>query len=204
MGLANQEIQELDQRSEEKKKSPIIKNPKERKRVKIAIYSAILLVIAGFILTPTVILHYIPLHTDNFVVFHQYVGSVSRVGFLFAVAIYPIFLLLKNKKISKLEYKKIYVKKLLGFLAKITRQWHVPVAILAMGFVIIHAYLAILNGFKWDGGYISGILALVVLGILAVSGIFRYRKLDKKWHLILGLLFVTLFIVHTLFSPTVG
>lgn len=203
MDTASQRVRQIDESEHNKKgkKTAVISNPAERKRVKAAIYIAILLVIVSAVLVPKIILQYMPLHTDDFISFHQYVGSVSRIGFFFAVAIYPIFLLLKYKKINKWRYN---AKKILGFLAKIVRQWHVPVAVLSMGVVLVHAYLAILNGFRFDGGYISGTLALVVLGVLAISGVFRYKKMDKKWHLILGLLFVTLFIIHTMFSPTVG
>ncbi len=99
-----------------------------------------------------------------------------------------------------IDLGKIQVKKIFSFLAKIARQWHVPIAILATGIIIIHVSLALINGLKPTGAYISGITTFFILTILIFFGILRYQRKDKNWHLYLGILFVASFIIHTLFN----
>jgi len=179
----------------------LIPNKKERKRVLITLIGSLLLLIISYSLIP-VILQYYSLHTDAFISFHQYIGSVARIGFFFSVAIYPVYLLLKYRDFMDISFKGFHMKSVFRFLAKVVRQWHVPVALISIGIILIHAYLAIINGIKLNGGYISGFIALGLLAILSISGICRYKKTGKIWHLTLGLLFVTAFIIHTLFSPS--
>jgi hypothetical protein len=180
----------------------LIPNNQERKRVIITLIGSLILLTISYSLIP-VILKYYSLHTDAFISFHQYIGSLARIGFFFSVAIYPVYLLLKYRDFMDINFKGFHMKSVFRFLAKLARQWHVPVALLSIGTILIHAYLAIINGIKLNGGYISGFIALGLLAILSFSGIYRYKKIGKIWHLTLGLLFVTAFIIHTLFSPTV-
>lgn len=100
----------------------------------------------------------------------------------------------------KLNLGGLPVKKIFTFLAKIARQWHVPVGILATGIILIHVTLALINGLKPTGAYISGITTFLILTILIFFGILRYQRKDKNWHLYLGILFVASFIIHTLFN----
>jgi hypothetical protein len=172
-------------------RSVLISNTTERKRVTLALFIAFAFIIGSFIVIQGWMLKQIPLHTRSYISFYENFGAIARIGFFFSVAIYPVYLLLK--------YKRLPLKSFFIFLAKIARQWHVPVGVISIGVVIVHASLALLDGFHWDAAYISGVLSLCVLGILAFTGLMRYKKLDKKWHLILGILFVTLFMIHTMF-----
>lgn len=177
-----------------------IRNPQERKLVRWAIGTSlvILVIVIAFIsgeilyvamsgTSPTIIRH----------LTHYYAsfGSLARLGFFFAVSLYPIFFVLKRVSLFP-----SWLKQGVQFIAKLVRKWHVPVSLLAMAMVGIHAYMALVRGFELKGSYISGIAALILLGVLAYYGLLRYRKMDRNWHLILGLLFVALFIVHTMFS----
>ncbi|NQX71603.1 hypothetical protein HQN90_36555 [Paenibacillus alba] len=63
--------------------------------------------------------------------------------------------------------------------------------------ITLHAVAVFMYGFKWDFNNITGLLALIVLLPVPISGLFRYRRLDKKWHLRCGLVFAILFLIHS-------
>ncbi len=50
---------------------------------------------------------------------------------------------------------------------KIATQWHVTVTVIAIGFVTVHAYFAILNGFRLDGGYNAIAKQMGITNVLA-------------------------------------
>lgn len=168
-----------------------IKNKKEAKWVGISIVLAAVLIAAGFIYIPSVLIHQIPPETRHFRILGKNFGSLARLGFFFAIVLYPVFLLLKSKNVPAVA------KKLFRFSAKYIRQWHVPIAMVASGLVTIHVYFALLAGIKWNGQYLSGMIAYLILGTLIYYGFQRYLKRDQNRHLILGFLFVLLFTLHT-------
>jgi hypothetical protein len=170
-----------------------VKNPAERKKVVIAVGIAGLLVLAGFVYIPDVLIHTVLLYSRVYSRVYLNVASLARIGFFFAVSIFPILWLAKSSLIPS------NLKKGTGMLARLVRTWHVPIAILSIGVVTIHAYMAILNGYRWSAAYLSGTLAYLLLWVLAFFGFLRYQQRDRKWHLILAILFVALFLLHTTF-----
>ncbi|MDN4592799.1 hypothetical protein [Polycladomyces subterraneus] len=145
-------------------------------------------------LIPAFVLPSHPLHTLSFDGLQRNFGSVARIGFFFTVSIYPVFLLIRYRLIPS------GLRPWWQRLSIMVRQWHVPIALLAAGVVTIHAYLALLNGFRINGVYLTGVLVYVWFIVLGLFGFLRYRGRDKQWHLILGLLFVVLFMVHAMVS----
>ncbi|MFJ7727655.1 hypothetical protein ACIQXV_16005 [Neobacillus sp. NPDC097160] len=127
-------------------------------------------------------------------------GSISRIGFFAALAIFPIYQLLKSKKIKEFKLRDFQVKKALQFLAKLVRKWHVPVALLSSGIVLLHGILSIIRGFKVDFTYLSGIASTIVLLFLMIMGLKRYKRTDHNWHLKLAIGFFILFMIHATFS----
>lgn len=69
-------------------------------------------------------------------------------------------------------------------------------AIIALALIVLHAIGAVLYGLELNFENVSGLLALLVLLPVPISGLFRYRRLDKKWHLRTGLAFAILFLLH--------
>lgn len=178
----------------------VIPNPKDRKSFLLFINITALLSLIGVFI---IILNQKQLMTQDFrhykEIFKQF-GSVSRIGYFFVLSIYPIYLLLKSKKIKTLQWRNFQVKSLLQFLAKIVRKWHVPVALLSTGIIFLHGLLAIVRGFKWDFTYLSGIVATIVLLFLMFMGLKRFKRTDNNWHFKLGIGFFILFMIHATFS----
>ncbi|UJF32532.1 hypothetical protein [Paenibacillus hexagrammi] len=139
------------------------------------------------------------LHSRQFEHTFKDFGSNARI-LLFIVLAYYVFLLVI--KLRAWDGKN-QVKKMLAALLRIARKWHTPAAIIAIAFIILHTVAVFMYGFKFDFNNISGLLALLVLLPVPVSGLFRYRKLDRKWHLRSGIAFAVLFLIHAFFIKTV-
>lgn len=165
-----------------------IVNPKERKRVKIVFVFGVLLLVAALLYAFLYKVDTAPLGSKAFQRFFKDYGSKAQFGLYFCVAIYPVLWIFKQKWM-------VWKPRLL-WIAKLLRQWHTPAGIVGIALVLVHAVLAIASGIKWDFTYISGLIALAVLVTIPITGLLRYRKLDKKWHLILGILFTILFFIH--------
>jgi len=173
-----------------------IANPKERRRTNL-----FLLIMVGLILVEGLFVYFNrqQLMTEDFRhykgTFKQF-GSIAQIGFYAAVAIYPVFLLLKNKQIKGIKLGAIELKTILQFAGKLVRTWHVPIALLSTGIVFLHVYMALLRGFKLDFTYISGIITVLVLLPLMYMGLMRFKRNDRKWHFKLAISFLILFFIH--------
>jgi hypothetical protein len=132
------------------------------------------------------------LHNRRFEhVFKDY-GSNARIALFVVLANYVLAFIIKQRIWEKLAL----LKKGLVMLLRISKKYHTSIAILAIALITLHAVAVFMYGFKWDFNNISGLLALIVLLPVPISGVFRYRRLDKKWHLRCGLAFAVLFLIH--------
>lgn len=194
----------INQTSQATKKSGFlahfIPNPKERKTIILFSVVSVILILVGIII---IFLNRQQLFTLNFRqykgIFKQF-GSIARIGYFTVLAIYPIYFLLKSKKIKTLHWGNFQVKSLLQFLAKIARKWHVPVALLSTGIVAIHGLLAVIRGFKFNFTYLSGIASTIVLLFLMLMGLKRFKRADRQWHFKLAISFLILFMLHATFT----
>lgn len=177
-----------------------IKNSKERKRVMITFSIVATLFVIGFLFISCFykqwLIKDIRAYKENF----REMGSIARIGFFAALSIYPVFLLLKWKPLKRIALGTFELKTLLQFIGKLVRQWHVPIAILSTGIVLLHSYMAILKGFEWNFTYLSGIISIFVLFLLMFMGLKRYKKQDKKWHFRIAIVFLILFMLHATFA----
>lgn len=167
----------------------IITNSKERKRV---FYSFIILALAIAAILFLIFSGSAQSSLGNFRTLRKFrglTGQLAAYGFTFSIAMYVI------RKVIKHITKKDLKKRLLS-LARIVREWHVPVSIIAFSIVILHVYIVLSRGFFFDLRYVSGLTALVILAIQMLSGIFRYKRKAVRLHLYLGILFILLMIVH--------
>lgn len=177
-----------------------ISNPKERKRVMITLGVVAVLFLIGFLFISYFSEQWLTENIGAYKGTFKEMGSIARIGFFVTLSIYPIFLLLRWKPVKKIVLGKFELKTLLQFIGKLVRQWHVPLAILSTGIVLLHGYMAILKGIKWNFTYFSGILTIFVLFFLMFMGLKRYKKKDKKWHFRIALVFLILFMLHATFS----
>ncbi|MBA2936878.1 hypothetical protein HZF08_01005 [Paenibacillus sp. CGMCC 1.16610] len=119
-------------------------------------------------------------------------GSNARIALFIVVSNYVLAFIIKQGILGKFAH----LKKGLVVLLRIVKKYHVTIAILAIALIILHTVAVFMFGFKWDFNNISGLLALIVLLPVPISGLLRYKRLDKKWHLRCGLAFAVLFLIH--------
>jgi hypothetical protein len=167
-----------------------IQNKKERKWVYAALGFAAAIVFIGLWRIAHISLY--ALHTLQFKSSFKNIGSLARIA-LFIVLAYYVCLFILQKRLAE---RWGFLKKWVISMSRVARSLHTPVAIIAMGLIILHVVGAFLYGFRFDFNNLSGLLALFALLPVPVSGLFRYRRLDRKWHLRLGLAFAVLFLIH--------
>lgn len=131
-------------------------------------------------------------HTRVFKSQFKNYGSLTRIGLFFVLANYVLLFALQMQLLNRWST----IKKGFVILLRFARRWHAPIAILSIGLILLHVIGAFLYGFTIDFSNISGLLALLVLLPVPVSGLLRYRRMDRKWHLRLGLGFAVLFFIH--------
>lgn len=119
-------------------------------------------------------------------------GSIARILLFAVLAYYALIFVMKKRLVERWSY----VKKTVAMLMKLTRKFHAPLAILSIGIIALHIVGAFLYGFKMDYTNISGLIAAFLLVGVVIAGVLRFRKLDRKWHLKLGLMFAVLFLLH--------
>jgi hypothetical protein len=164
---------------------------RERVGVSIAfIIAAVLLFwqFKGLLQLPTA-----TLHSRNFEHTFKNFGSYARIALFFVLAYYVLLFMTRLRLWDGLGH----VKKGLAGLLRFARRLHTPLAIIAIAWIVLHAVAVFMYGFKLDFKNISGLLALLVLLPVPVSGLLRYQRLDRKWHLRSGLAFAVLFFIHS-------
>ncbi|MEW9701322.1 hypothetical protein [Paenibacillus sp. SI8] len=163
---------------------------KERIGVMIAVLVSVLFVVWEI----WSILHLPPatLHNRSFEHTYKNFGSNARLALFFVLANYVLAFAVKQRIWDRMGSLKVWLVALLRFV----RRWHTAIAILAIALICLHTFAVFMYGFKFDFNNISGLLALFVLLPVPVSGLFRYRRLDRKWHLRSGLAFAVLFLIH--------
>lgn len=164
---------------------------KERIWFIVAILISVLIMIIGIMVLQQ--LSVSAPHSDEFEDTFKSLGSNARILLFFVLAYY---VLLRIMKLSILKGQ-ANVKKWLSILLRFARRWHTPVAIVAIAFIILHAAAVFMYGFEFDFENISGLLSLLVLLPVPVSGLFRYQRMDRKWHLRSGIAFGVLFLIHS-------
>lgn len=169
----------------------LVTNEKERKRVFYSlIVFGIMIVFIGFL----ILQNYFQLDILNFKSIRKsgrLIGQVSAYGFALAISMYVV------RRIAKLTLLKNFKKKIL-MVAKVLREGHVPISIVASSIILLHAYIMLSRGIFVSLRYISGILALLILAVQIISGIFRYKRIGVKFHMIVGILFIISMIIHIL------
>jgi len=135
----------------------------------------------------------ITLHSRQFEHTFKDFGSIARIALFFVLAYYVLLRVMRLRMLKG----QVEVKKWLAILLRFARKWHTPAAIIAIAFIIVHTVAVFMHGFKFDFNNISGLLSLLVLLPVPISGLFRYQRMDRKWHLRSGVSFAILFIIHS-------
>ncbi|EKQ54356.1 MULTISPECIES: hypothetical protein [unclassified Clostridium] len=175
----------------------IIKNPKEKRIIRLSIVLATIFVIFSFLFATPPIAKHIPISVSIYSLLNRVLNFGSKwsaiIGIAFAMGWYVVTKLLKKNKEENIPSSKLLIS-----FARIARLYHVPIAILALGFAFVHAYIDILNGVKLNIGYITGFIALLTFILVSISGIRRYMA-KHKLHLVSSIILIALLIIHIIY-----
>lgn len=164
--------------------------PKERKWVLASLVAALLIMLMGLWgmlqISPSAY------HTRIFKASFMNYGALARIALFAVLANYVLTLIIQKRLVDPWNT----IKRGFILLLRFARKWHTPIAIIAIGLIVLHVVGAFLYGFEFDFHNISGLLALIALLPVPIAGLFRYRRMDRKWHLRLGIGFAVLFIIH--------
>lgn len=162
----------------------------------------------------------INLNTKRLEDFAKSLATIAEVGFFLAIALFLLRFIIKNlnqKGINILDklLNKVHIdipkevqseflestilskiRKILLNISKIFQRFHVIIALLALSIILLHAYIFLHLGFKWTIGYILGILALIDLTLMLITGIFRIFNKSIHAHKVLGVIFIILMCSH--------
>jgi hypothetical protein len=139
--------------------SKFIPNPKERKNVIFYLALSSCLTAAGILLIFAYREVLMGMHEESYKEFLKQFGSAARITYFVVLSIFPIFLLMKWKGLKGVKWKDIEIKRLVQFVGKLLRKWHVPLALLATAGIVLHGILAIIRDFHWNFTNITGILS---------------------------------------------
>ncbi|MFD0768442.1 hypothetical protein ACFQZ1_05855 [Bacillus sp. CGMCC 1.60114] len=185
-----------------------IKNPKERKLIYIAIIAAFVILACGFwtiehrnSLTinmptdiPADINHQHMHHMKSPLEFYaKNKASLGRIGIFATFAIFPLYFLLRLKKIKLGKEIKAFISKIL----KWVKLFHVSFAVIAFALITMHVIIMVFYEWKTNAISISGVISYILFLALGALGFLRYKRKDKNWHYYLSFAFVCSMLIHT-------
>lgn len=148
------------------------------------------------------------------------IATAAEIGFFLAIGLFVLRLIIKNlnqkgvsifnkllnkfhlsiPKEAQSEFLESTIlgkiRKILLNISKIFQRFHVLIALIAASLIIIHAYIFLHLGFKWTIGYILGVLTLIDLGLMLITGILRIFNKSIHAHKALGVIFIILMCLH--------
>jgi len=159
-----------------------IKNKYERKLIYIALsISIIFFIIAGWKVSHrTELLTNIGPHIQNGIQhgFHKMnplkmyakdKGSLGRIGVFAAFILFPLYFLIRFKKLNDKKQFKKYLGKLLRWCKLI----HVPISLITFALITVHSVIMTFFEWKSDAVYISGVITLFAPCSIRNIGFFK-------------------------------
>ncbi|AIY84340.1 MAG: hypothetical protein KIB43_13965 [Clostridium baratii] len=152
--------------------------------------------------------------------FAKSLATIAEIGFFLAIGLFILRFIIKNlnqkgvnildKVLNKVHIdipKEVQseflestilakVRKILLNISKIFQRFHIIIALLALSIILLHAYIFLHLGFKWTIGYILGVLAVLDLALILITGIFRIFNKSIHAHKALGVIFIILMCLH--------
>ncbi|MGL4819107.1 MAG: hypothetical protein ACRC5C_03865 [Bacilli bacterium] len=157
----------------------------------IVLCFALFAIVSLFTWIPTVL----PFSSDAFEDVAQELGSLARFAFFFAFGFYIL-------KISLPRLPQSKIKSVGQTLFKYVRLYHVPAALVGFLLASFHGLFMFLYKWTWSLSTVSGLIAQLLLLVLAGFGLLRYERKDHRLHLILAIAFVVLFMLHGSVFPS--
>ncbi|WP_088011814.1 hypothetical protein [Gottfriedia acidiceleris] len=183
-----------------------IKNKSERKLIYIAVLISIIIFIIAWwkVMHRTELLTNIGPHIQNGIQhgFHKMnplkyyakdKGSLGRLGVFAAFILFPLYFLIRLKKLNDKKQFKKYLSKLLKWCKLI----HVPISLITFALITVHSVIMTFFEWKTDAVYISGVITYLLLLPLGIFGFLRYKRKDKNWHYYLSFAVVISMLFHT-------
>jgi len=176
-----------------------VKNSKERKLIYLAVVIALVILGIGFwtathqqSLASTAVHHF--KHPRNLLTsYGRNKASLGRIGVFAAFAMFPLYFLLRIKKISLTKE----IKKFISILLKWVKLFHVPISVIAFALITVHSIIMVFYDWHTDVVDLTGVLSYLLLLPLGVFGFLRYKRKDKNWHYYLSFAFVFSMLLHT-------
>lgn len=183
-----------------------IKNKSERKLIYIAlVISIIIFIIAGWKVShrtellmnmgPQIqngIQHGFP-KINPLKMYAKDKGSLGRIGVFAAFILFPLYFLIRFKKLNDKKQFKKYLAKLLKWCKLV----HVPISLITFALITVHSVIMTFFEWKTDAVYISGVITYLLLVPLGIFGFLRYKRKDKNWHYYLSFAVVISMLIHT-------
>ncbi len=169
-----------------------VKNKNERKLIYLSLIISIIILGLGC----WTILHQNELNLQSHNPLKSYAknkGSLGRIGVFTAFAMFPLYYLIRLKKLNG----QIKFKKFIGKLLKWCKLIHVPVSLIAFVLITIHSVIMTFFQWKTNAVYISGVITYLLLIPLGILGFLRYKRKDKNWHYYLSFAVVISMLIHT-------
>lgn len=121
-------------------------------------------------------------------------SQLSVVLVLMNLNLYFVFLIIRKTNVRKVKVK----------LAKFSRKamkLHIPIAVSAVAFIIIHAILMMMNHphYLTSAKFVSGYVAIFLFIMLLITGYLRHLKstgLRRRSHFITAFTFFTFVLIH--------
>jgi hypothetical protein len=122
------------------------------------------------------------------------VATIVLVLFLTNLSMFVFFRVIRHSKARKI---KVFFAQIARYVMKV----HIPFALVGTGLVLVHAVIMLLYhplsilGLK----KLSGIMALLVLGIHLYSGYLKYKRTSRKrqrFHVIMAFTLISMILIH--------
>lgn len=120
-------------------------------------------------------------------------GALGRIGIFAAFAMFPLYFIVRTKKITISKG----VKKFVGKLLKWVKLFHVPIAVVTFMLITVHG--VIMTFFEWhtNAVYITGVITYLLLLPLGILGFLRYKRKGKNWHYYMSFAVIVSMLIHT-------
>ena len=123
----------------------IIRSANEKIIVILSITITIIFLFCSFLLVTPATAKSLPISSGTCASLVNAISLDSKWGAIIGIA-FAMLWYVSTELIKKTKMKNQHPKRIIIILLKIARKFHIPIAILALGLALVHAYIEILNG----------------------------------------------------------
>lgn len=133
-------------------------------------------------------------YDSSYILIGKLIAQAAFILFLINVNMYFVFLLIRKSKVRNVKVK-------LAKISKRMMKYHIPIAVTAVLFILIHAAIMISVQLDslWKAKTTSGAIALGILFLLLYSGLLRRWKASgkrRRFHYLMAFIFLGFIFIH--------